>query len=150
MREAKKNPKPRRASTAFVSKMKRLDVLMLSIYGRTLDEYANSFYAAGYDVGFRRGKKEGYSAGRRKAQGLKPARAHGHPLEIDKGFRSLMRSEVDRRPRGMTVKAAIKAFLEKMQIGGKLLVKSEQLPSVEKAEAAYYRDRRRTVPVSSF
>jgi hypothetical protein len=159
MHEAEKSPKPRRVSR-FVSKVKRLDVLMLSVYGCTLDEYANRLLAAGYDVGFQRGKKEGYSAGRRKAQGLPPAKAHGHPLGIDKGTRVLMKDQVDRRPKGMTVEAAIKesleriqigqAFWEKMQTGGKARGSSEKLPSVKKAKAAYYRDRKKTVPVSSF
>jgi hypothetical protein len=145
MHEAKKRPK-RLTSTLLVSDEERLDTLMLALYGCTLKD----FYARVYDAGFREGKKEGYSAGRRAAKGLKPAKANGRPFEINKELRVLMQSEVDRRMSGMPVDQAIKKYLQKMRLGGKALGKPEELPSIKKAKAAYYRDRKRKVPISSF
>ena len=154
MGEAQKSSKPTRTSTPLVSDNERLDALMIPVYGCTLNEWS----ARLYEAGVRDGKKEGYSAGRRRAKGLKPAKAHGRPFEIDKGLRALMSSEVDcARMSGTLVKQAIEDFLKKMRLGNKLVrmqlrenATPCELPTAEKAKAAYYRDRKRTVPVSSF
>jgi hypothetical protein len=148
MREVQKKPRP--APTDFVSDLERLDALTHSIYDCTFDEYGFRLYSHAYDDGFQKGKKEGYSAGRRAAKGLGPAKARGHPLEINKGLRALMQSEVDRRMSGTTVDQAIKKFLKAMQLGRKAVGETEGLPSIKKAKAAYYRDRKRKVPISSF
>jgi hypothetical protein len=135
--------------TANVSDFERLDALMLLTYGCALAEYAFRLYFHGYSDGFRKGRKQGYSAGRRAAKGLEPAGAHGHPIEIEKNLLQLMIHKVDGRTSGATVEQSIKEFFEIMRLGntahrkavGPSPIKCE-LPSIKKAKRAYYRHRK--------
>ena len=113
--------KPRRASTDVFSDLEHLDALMRSIYGCTLDEYSSRLCFRIFSDGHQKGYKEGYSAGRRSAKGLKTAKAHGRPLEINRGLRVLMQSEIDGRMRGTPVDQVIKKFLQEMRVGRRLL-----------------------------
>jgi hypothetical protein len=146
LRTLKRNP----TLSLGASEIERLDAIMLSIYGCTLREYAFRFYSHAYNDGFQKGRKEGYSAGRRATKGLKPAKAHGHPLEVDKGLLALISSKVNKRTSGTTVEQSIKEFLEIMRLGSKTLGRSEELPSTKKAKAAYYRHRKKESAGSEF
>ena len=67
--EPEKGPKRRRPLTAGISDIERLDALMRSIYGRTLDQFRTDAIQRGYELGRKDGYKQGIEDGYK--QGIK-------------------------------------------------------------------------------
>jgi hypothetical protein len=125
---------------------RELDACSRAIYGYSHVEFCDKLF----EYAFALGKREGRTAGRRAAKGLKtPAKKRGRPPEIDEGERSLLIYEVEQRKPGQTIRAAVTRFLHLMQVGERGLADPNSSYSpytpppreaeIKKALWAYYR-----------
>jgi hypothetical protein len=96
---------------------RELDACMRAVYGCSLAEFCEKAVAYGREWG----QREGRTAGRRSAKGLKtPPRKRGRPSEIDEGERTLLIHGVETRKPDHTIKEAVTYFLHAMQAGERI------------------------------
>ena len=142
---------------------RELDVCSQAIYGRSHAEFCCKLYGYAFARGHEQGMREGWTAGRRAAKGLKTsAKKRGRPLEIDEGEKALLIYAVEKRKPNQTIKEAVTRFLLAWQVGNRYLADIESSsdhtsrdaikpdaikPTVlNKGLRAYYRHRPRKKP----
>jgi hypothetical protein len=95
--------------------------------------------------GRKQGFHEGWTAGRRKAKGLKnPAKKPGRPPAIDADMRVLLIDHVNKREGGQSARDAVIAFIRRWQVGSYLLLADRSIdwdavdPSTPALKAALF------------
>src|SRR6516225_3427742 len=85
-----------------------LDACSQAIYGRSHAEFCDKLYEHAFARGHEQGMREGWTAGRRAAKGLKnPAKKVGRPPAIDQDMRGLLIDYVNRREQGQSTREAV-------------------------------------------
>jgi hypothetical protein len=142
---------------------RELDACSQAIYGRSHAEFCDKLYGYAFAQGHEQGLREGWTAGRRAAKGLKTsAKKRGRPLEIDEGEKGLLIDVVGKRKPNQTIKEAVTRFLLAWQVGNRYLteiesssdhtsrdtIKPDAIKStvLNKGLRAYYRHRPRKKP----
>jgi hypothetical protein len=144
-----------------------LDACSQAIYGRSHAEFCDKLYGYAFARGHEQGVREGRTAGRRAAKGLKTsAKKRGRPLEIDENLRAFLIYHVNKRERGQSTRGAVIALLRRWQVGNCLVLADRSIdwdavdpstpalkaalsvtpPDLSKALNAYYRHQPRKKP----
>jgi hypothetical protein len=152
------------SARAWAERERELDAFLGAISHGEVRDFCDKLFRYAFDRGYECGWREGRTAGRRAAKGIKtPAKKRGRPPEINESERTLLIDDVDNRKPGQTQKEAVTDFLRMMQAGklygdnptlGKDIDDTPALPShlldkrippatVTKALQAYYRHRPR-------
>jgi hypothetical protein len=119
-------------SSGLVSDKERIDALMCSVYGCTLDEHLTEGYRRAYERGYDRGIKAGKRLAKGKSEFLStnPLKSRGNPGEL--GHKLLRQQFIDfieslMRESGISLPAAVSRYCDLMGRAWKVLERPPEL-----------------------